>query len=423
MNIGGQRRDTFPNILKLLQIIKDSVFRLVPLRIAGSDFERTRQAIRPISVPSAEGFGTVAEIRFVNVTKKFGHLEAVSGINLTAKDREFLVLVGPSGCGKTTTLRMIAGLEQADGGDIYVGDRRVNNLPPKDRNLAMVFQDYALYPHMTVYRNMSFGLRLKGHPKTEIHRRVTEAARVLGIEDLLDRRPKQLSGGQRQRVAMGRAIVRKPQAFLFDEPLSNLDAKLRVQMRKELARLHETMDSTIVYVTHDQIEAMTLADRIVIMDHGKIMQTGTPMEVFNNPTNQFVAGFIGSPAMNFLNVRVAEDNGSLMLEGEGFAFVVPPLLRDRYRRAKGGEAVMGIRPQHIHSRELHDPSSEFQPLRMTVDLIEPVGVEAILYGSCGPAQVTACVDPGNRAVPHREAEFLVEMNRLHLFDKNTGEAY
>lgn len=365
----------------------------------------------------------MAEIRFVDVTKRFGRLEAVNRINLTAGDREFLVLVGPSGCGKTTTLRMIAGLEQADEGDIYVGDRRVNDLPPKDRNLAMVFQDYALYPHMTVYKNMSFGLRLKKHPKEEIDRRVTEAARILGIEALLDRRPKQLSGGQRQRVAMGRAIVRKPQAFLFDEPLSNLDAKLRVQMRKELARLHETLECTIVYVTHDQVEAMTLADRIVIMDNGRIMQIGAPMDVFNNPKNQFVAGFIGSPAMNFLNVRVIEEEGVLTLRGETFAFAAPAPKLDRFRRAKDREAVLGIRPQHIHTRELHEQTSEFQPLRMTVDLIEPLGVEAILYGSCGSAQVTACVDPANPAAPHREAVFLIDMNHIHLFDKNTGEAF
>lgn len=365
----------------------------------------------------------MAEIRFVDVTKRFGRLEAVSRINLTAGDREFLVLVGPSGCGKTTTLRMIAGLEQADEGDIYVGDRRVNDLPPKDRNLAMVFQDYALYPHMTVYKNMSFGLRLKKHPQAEIDRRVTEAAKILGIEDLLDRRPKQLSGGQRQRVAMGRAIVRKPQAFLFDEPLSNLDAKLRVQMRKELARLHETLECTIVYVTHDQVEAMTLADRIVIMNNGRIMQLGAPMDVFNNPKNQFVAGFIGSPAMNFLDVRVVEEDGVLTLRGETFAFAAPASKRDRFCRAKDREAVLGIRPQHIHTRELHEQTSEFQPLRMTVDLIEPLGVEEILYGSCGSAQVTACVDPGNPAAPHREAVFLIDMNHIHLFDKNTGEAF
>ena len=297
----------------------------------------------------------MAEIRIENVTKRFGNVIAAEKINLVARDKEFVVFVGPSGCGKTTTLRMIAGLEQADEGDIYIGDRRVNDLPPKDRNVAMVFQDYALYPHMTVYKNMSFGLRLKKHPKEEIHRRVIETATILGIEDLLDRRPKQLSGGQRQRVAMGRAIVRNPLAFLFDEPLSNLDAKLRVQVRRELARLHERLENTIVYVTHDQIEAMTLADRIVIMNHGKIMQIGTPMEVFNNPGNQFVAGFIGSPAMNFLEVRVLDENGVLVMQGGSFKFEVPEHLRDRYLRVKDQEAVLGIRPQHIYDRETSGP--------------------------------------------------------------------
>lgn len=365
----------------------------------------------------------MAEIRIENVTKRFGNVIAAEKINLVARDKEFVVFVGPSGCGKTTTLRMIAGLEQADEGDIYIGDRRVNDLPPKDRNVAMVFQDYALYPHMTVYKNMSFGLRLKKHPKEEIHRRVIETATILGIEDLLDRRPKQLSGGQRQRVAMGRAIVRNPLAFLFDEPLSNLDAKLRVQVRRELARLHERLENTIVYVTHDQIEAMTLADRIVIMNHGKIMQIGTPMEVFNNPGNQFVAGFIGSPAMNFLEVRVLDENGVLVMQGGSFKFEVPEHLRDRYLRVKDQEAVLGIRPQHIYDRETSGPLKDGRPLRLNVEIIEPVGVEVILYGSCGSAQLTACVDPKTRAAPHRDSDFWVDMNQIHLFDKNTGEAF
>ena len=365
----------------------------------------------------------MAEIRLVNVSKRYGSVKAVDGISLMTKDKEFMVLVGPSGCGKTTTLRMIAGLEQADEGDIYIGDRRVNDLPPKDRNVAMVFQDYALYPHMTVYKNMSFGLRLKKHPREEIHRRVVKTAGILGIEDLLERRPKELSGGQRQRVAMGRAIVRNPQVFLFDEPLSNLDAKLRVQMRKELAKLHEKIENTIAYVTHDQIEAMTLADRIVIMDHGVIMQIGSPMEVFDNPRNQFVAGFVGSPAMNFLDVRVLEENGALLLQGENFKFTVPARRRSRYIHAKGREAVLGIRPQHIYDKNLKGAMNDSQPLRMTIDIVEPVGVEVILYGSCGSAQMTACVDPKTRAAPHREWEFLVDMNQIHLFDKTTGEAY
>ena len=364
----------------------------------------------------------MAEIRFENVSKRFGNVVAASGISLCAKDKEFVAFVGPSGCGKTTTLRMIAGLEQVDEGDIFIGDRRVNDLPPKDRNVAMVFQDYALYPHMTIYKNMSFGLRLKRHPKEDIHHRVIETARILGIEDLLDRRPKQLSGGQRQRVAMGRAIVRDPHAFLFDEPLSNLDAKLRVQVRRELARLHERLQNTIVYVTHDQIEAMTLADRIVIMNHGKIMQIGSPMEVFDNPKNLFVAGFIGSPAMNFLDVRVVEESGLLVLKGSSFRFNVPPHLRERCLREKDRELILGIRPQHIYDRESRGHMNDSQPLRLNVEIVEPVGVEIILYGSCGSEQVTACVDPRTHAAPHRDSDFLVDMNRIHLFDKITGEA-
>lgn len=365
----------------------------------------------------------MAEIRFVDVSKEFGKVTAVHKINLTARDKEFLVLVGPSGCGKTTTLRMIAGLEQASNGDIYIGDRRVNDLPPKDRNVAMVFQDYALYPHMTVYKNMAFGLRLKKFPKKEIDRRVLETAKILGIESLLDRRPKQLSGGQRQRVAMGRAIVRKPQAFLFDEPLSNLDAKLRVQMRGELARLHDRLETTIVYVTHDQIEAMTLADRIVIMNEGVIMQVGNPLDVFNNPKNQFVAGFIGSPAMNFLEVSVLSKEDSLYLKGKSLKLVVPRHFCDRYVKAKDREAILGIRPQHIYDKEIKGPFPGGEPLKMSVEVVEPVGLEVIVLGSIGREQLTACVDPKTRATPHVEMQFLMDMNQIHLFDKETGESY
>ncbi|MGD9360649.1 MAG: sn-glycerol-3-phosphate ABC transporter ATP-binding protein UgpC, partial [Desulfobacterales bacterium] len=260
----------------------------------------------------------MAEIKLVNVVKRYGDVVAVDRTNLTAEDKEFLVLVGSSGCGKTTTLRMIAGLEKVSEGEIYIGDRLVNNIAPMDRDIAMVFQNYALYPHMNVFQNMSFGLELRDFAKSEIKKRVHETAEILDIGELLKRKPKELSGGQRQRVAMGRAIVRKPQVFLFDEPLSNLDAKLRVQMREELSRLHKRLETTIVYVTHDQIEAMTLATRIVIMDKGLIMQVGEPLNVYNNPANQFVAGFIGSPAMNFLNVDVQSADGRLYLQGDAF---------------------------------------------------------------------------------------------------------
>jgi len=363
----------------------------------------------------------MAEIELREVTKMFGKVTAVDRINLTVKDKEFLALVGPSGCGKTTTLRMIAGLEELTEGGIYIGDLKVNDIPPKDRDIAMVFQNYALYPHMSVYKNMSFGLRLRRFPKREIDTRVREGARILGIEELLGRKPKELSGGQRQRVAMGRAIVRKPQAFLFDEPLSNLDAKLRVQMRGELAKLHEQLETTIVYVTHDQIEAMTLAERIVVMKDGVIMQMGTPLEVYNNPTNIFVAGFIGSPAMNFFDVRVMERNGALCVEGENFKMAVPRSLRNRYLKTKDQETVLGIRPQHIFDKGIKGSFPGGEPLRATVEVVEPVGSEVILLATCGSAQVTAMVAPQTPAKPHAEIEFLVDMNQMHLFDKSSEE--
>jgi len=365
----------------------------------------------------------MAEIKLIDVVKRFGKVTAVDRINFTVKDREFLALVGPSGCGKTTTLRMIAGLEELTEGEIYIGDLKVNGVPPKDRDIAMVFQNYALYPHMSVYKNMSFGLRLRRLPKKEIDSRVREGAQILGIEGLLARKPKELSGGQRQRVAMGRAIVRKPQAFLFDEPLSNLDAKLRTQMRGELAKLHEQLETTIVYVTHDQIEAMTLAERIVVMNEGIIMQIGTPLEVYDNPRNLFVAGFIGSPAMNFFDVRVIERNGALYIQDEGFKMAVPETLRDRYHKVKNQKAILGIRPQHIFDKEIRGQFPGGEPFRATVDVVEPVGSEVILIATCGSTQVTAVVDPQTRARPHAEMEFLVDMNRIHLFDKSTQEVF
>ena len=365
----------------------------------------------------------MAEIELRDVVKRFGTVTAVDRINLTVEDKEFLALVGPSGCGKTTTLRMIAGLEEMTEGEIYIGDQKVNDIPPKDRDIAMVFQNYALYPHMSVYKNMSFGLRLRRLARNEIDSRVREGARILGIEELLARKPKELSGGQRQRVAMGRAIVRKPRAFLFDEPLSNLDAKLRVQMRGELAKLHEQLETTIVYVTHDQIEAMTLAERIVIMKDGVIMQTGTPLEVYNKPKNIFVAGFIGSPAMNFFDVRVTERDGALSVEGENFKMAVPSSLRNRYLKTKNQEAVLGIRPQDIYDKEIKGSFPGGEPLHATVEVVEPVGSEVILLTTCGSAQLTAVVDPQTRAKPHAEMEFVVDMSKMHLFDKSAEEVF
>ncbi|MGD9304766.1 MAG: sn-glycerol-3-phosphate ABC transporter ATP-binding protein UgpC [Desulfobacterales bacterium] len=365
----------------------------------------------------------MAEIRLNEVTKIFGDNAAVDRIDLTANDREFLVLVGPSGCGKTTTLRMIAGLEEVSEGEVHIGDRLVNNVPPKDRDIAMVFQNYALYPHMSVYKNLAFGLKQRKFPKSEIKVRVNEVSQMLGINELLNRKPKELSGGQRQRVAMGRAIVRKPKVFLFDEPLSNLDAKLRVQMRAELARLHAQLKTTIVYVTHDQIEAMTLADRIVVMNNGIIMQTGAPMEVYDNPENLFVAGFIGSPAMNFFDVRLNGEKGALFVESENFRLAIADRLQDRFLPAQNRELILGIRPEHIYDKHVKGEFPGGEPLEATVEVVEPIGSQVILLASCGSETLTACVDPQTHAKPNTAIKFVVDTNRLHLFDKQTEKAY
>ena len=365
----------------------------------------------------------LAEIQLHNVTKRYGDNNAVNRVSLTAADREFLVLVGPSGCGKSTTLRMIAGLEELTEGDIFIGQRKVNSIAPKDRDIAMVFQNYALYPHMSVYKNLAFGLKQRKLPKSEIDVRVKEVSKMLGIADLINRKPKELSGGQRQRVAMGRAIVRKPQAFLFDEPLSNLDAKLRVQMRAELARLHERLATTIVYVTHDQVEAMTLADRIVVMEKGEIMQIGKPMEVYDNPVNLFVAGFIGSPAMNFFDVRVIEKDNGLYVEGANLMLSIPDSLQTRYRKAENQDVIFGIRPEHIYDKTFKDHFPGSQTLKVSAEVVEPIGLHVILLASCGTDQLTACVDPQTRARPHMEMEVLLDMNRMHLFDRKTKTSY
>src|SRR5579863_5415621 len=290
----------------------------------------------------------MAQVALHNVVKMFDKTPAVRGIDLDILDREFIVLVGPSGCGKSTTLRMIAGLEECTSGEIYIGDQLVNDVPPKDRDIAMVFQNYALYPHMTVAENMSFGLKLKKFPKPEIKQRVEDAARILDITELLGRRPRQLSGGQRQRVAMGRAIVRHPKVFLFDEPLSNLDAKLRVQMRTEIKRVHQQVRTTTIYVTHDQIEAMTLADTVVVMNRGQIEQAGTPHELYHSPKTRFVAGFMGSPAMNFLPCTLEQNAAALTVRlADGVGFPVPESHLQRYQSADGKPLVFGIRAKHI----------------------------------------------------------------------------
>jgi multiple sugar transport system ATP-binding protein len=364
----------------------------------------------------------MAEVKLVDVVKRFGDVVAVDHISLEVHDKEFLVLVGPSGCGKSTTLQMVAGIEDLSDGEIYINDRLVNDVRPKDRDIAMVFQNYALYPHMTVFKNMAFCLKMKNYEKAEINQRVGEAAKILDLEELLDRRPKELSGGQRQRVAMGRAIVRKPQVFLFDEPLSNLDAKLRVHMRWELARLHRSLETTIIYVTHDQVEAMTLASRIVIMDQGRIMQEGAPMEVYNTPGNRFVAGFIGSPTMNFIDVTPELEHDELIIPIAGQKLVVPEPLKKRYESSIGKEVVLGIRPEHIYDLELKEEFPGASCVDAVVEVVEPVGASIILLSTLQTTPITACVDPASQVDPGMTKRLLLDMNKMHLFDKTTGDA-
>ena len=358
----------------------------------------------------------MAQVALRKIVKTFDRTPAVQGIDLDIADREFIVLVGPSGCGKSTTLRMIAGLEEATSGEIFIGDQLVNDVPPKDRDIAMVFQNYALYPHMTVFENMSFGLRLKKFPKPEIRERVQAAARILDITDLLDRRPKQLSGGQRQRVAMGRAIVRNPKVFLFDEPLSNLDAKLRVQMRTEIKKIHQTVTTTTVYVTHDQVEAMTLADRVVIMNAGRIDQIGTPHEVYHSPQTQFVAGFIGSPTMNFLPCRLVENGAGLTIRlSDWLALPVPPARQARYRQRVGHELIFGLRPEHIREGrgEIPQGSAAFEA---RLDVVEPMGMETMVYFLVDGVEVCGRVEPAAAGSVGEPMRLVADLNQMHLID-------
>ncbi len=361
----------------------------------------------------------MAQVALRNIVKTFDKTPAVRGIDLDIADREFIVLVGPSGCGKSTTLRMIAGLEECTSGEIYIGDQLVNDVPPKDRDIAMVFQNYALYPHMTVFENMSFGLRLKKFPKAEIKARVDAAARILDITELLGRRPKQLSGGQRQRVAMGRAIVRNPKVFLFDEPLSNLDAKLRVQMRTEIKKVHQTVTTTTVYVTHDQVEAMTLADRVVVMNAGRIDQLGTPHEVYHNPRTKFVAGFIGSPAMNLLPCRlVANGSGLTARLSDWLSFPVPPGREARYRPYVGSELALGLRPEHItEARGETKPGAA--PFAARLDVVEPMGMETMVYFVVDGVEVCGRVDPAAAGVVGEAMPLVADLNQMHLIDPRT----
>jgi multiple sugar transport system ATP-binding protein len=395
----------------------------------------------------------VAEIVLDDVTKRYGDTTAVEDLDLEIQDSEFMVLVGPSGCGKTTALRMIAGLEAITEGQIRIGEKVVNDVPPKDRDIAMVFQNYALYPHMTVRDNMAFGLKLAKVDSADIDKRVTEAARILGLEEFLDRKPRALSGGQRQRVAMGRAIVRKPQAFLMDEPLSNLDAKLRVQMRSEIARIQNDLEVTTVYVTHDQVEAMTMGDRVAVIRKGELQQVGTPSELFDKPLNLFVAGFIGSPSMNFFQSRIEQDNGKLQLEiGKQKIAVSDEVMstRPELKQYGGKDMIVGIRPQDFEDASLRSDLPEDARIKVRIDLVEAIGTETLVHFQIeapvvitedmkelaadvgesterleqqakeGRNEFVAQLDPKTRIRKGDETELAVDTTRLHFFDTSSS---
>src|SRR5215212_9297820 len=350
----------------------------------------------------------------------YDEVHAVKDVNLEIHDKEFMVLVGPSGCGKTTTLRMIAGLETITSGQVMIGDTVVNELPPMDRDIAMVFQNYALYPHMSVYDNMAFGLKMRKFGREDIRRRVQDAAEILGIGDYLHRKPRQLSGGQRQRVALGRAIVRHPRVFLFDEPLSNLDAKLRVQMRVELRKLHQRLGTTAVYVTHDQVEAMTLGDRVVVMKDGVVQQVGEPLDLYNSPANKFVAGFIGSPAMNFAAVTVAESNGSLVAGSSGLRIMLPDETAERLRGHVGHEVTLGVRPEDLTvagAADLDHPCFD-----AVIEVVEQLGSEILLDMKVGEGAMVASVEPTVRVKVRDKLRFAMRPSRLHVFDAKTEAA-
>ena len=359
-------------------------------------------------------------LQHINKTYPNG-FQAVKDFNLEIEDKEFIIFVGPSGCGKSTTLRMIAGLEEISGGTLKIGDKVMNDVEPKDRDIAMVFQNYALYPHMTVYDNMAFGLKLRKVPKDQIDKAVREAARILALETLLDRKPKALSGGQRQRVAMGRAIVRNPKVFLMDEPLSNLDAKLRVQMRIEISKIHQRLGATIIYVTHDQTEAMTLGTRIVVMKDGVVQQVDTPQHLYEQPGNLFVAGFMGSPQMNFLDAQIAEKGGDLIAKVGEYDVVIPAakakVLKDG--GYVGKTVVLGIRPEDIHDSQMFIEASPSVPMTSTVKVYELLGAEVFLYFDVNGTQVTARVDPRTNSKTGDTIKFAFDMEKSHFFDKET----
>jgi multiple sugar transport system ATP-binding protein len=361
----------------------------------------------------------MAQVILNNVKKTFGKVVAVDQFTLEIKDQEFMVFVGPSGCGKTTTLRMIAGLEDITAGEIYIGGRLINRVPPKERDVAMVFQNYALYPHMSVFENMAFGLKLKKTPKAEIQRRVNQTAGLLGISELLKRKPRELSGGQRQRVAVGRAIVRVPQVFLFDEPLSNLDAKLRIQMRLELRKLHERMQSTSIYVTHDQIEAMTMGDRIVVMKDGLIHQVGEPLDLYFHPANRFVASFIGSPTMNFIPARVTATREDLFVTSSGLNLPIPPEKKNALTAYRDKEVILGIRPDDLSKSK---NAEEKGTMTAGVLVVQPVGSQIYLEVKVGENDMIASVDAQTQVKAHTEIILKARLENLHFFDPTTGKA-
>ncbi len=374
----------------------------------------------------------MAGVSLRHIYKKYpGNVVAVKDFNIEIKDKEFIILVGPSGCGKSTTLRMIAGLEEISDGELYIGDRLVNDIAPKDRDIAMVFQNYALYPHMTVFENMAFGLKLRKVPKDEIARKVEEAARILDIAHLLERKPKALSGGQRQRVALGRAIVRDPQVFLLDEPLSNLDAKLRAQMRTEISKIHKKLGTTFIYVTHDQTEAMTMGDRIVVMKDGVVQQIDTPANLYNTPVNLFVAGFIGSPQMNFIDSKLLKVNGKYVVEfgsedtketrGVKYTVEVPESKADAAALEPfvGKDVVLGIRPECIHDEDMFLSAATTGVINANVEVTEMMGAETYLYLECEGIPLTARVSPRSTARPQDKIKVAIDPNRIHIFDKAT----
>lgn len=364
----------------------------------------------------------MADLSLKHIYKVYpGNVTAVKDFNLEIKDKEFIVFVGPSGCGKSTTLRMIAGLEEISDGELYIGDTLVNNMQPKDRDIAMVFQNYALYPHMTVYENIAFGLKLRKMPKDQIDNKVKEAAKILNIENLLDRKPKALSGGQRQRVALGRAIVREPKVFLMDEPLSNLDAKLRVQMRTEIAKLHKRLQTTFVYVTHDQTEAMTMGSRIVVMKDGIVQQVATPQEIYANPVNVFVAGFIGSPQMNFVDAKIEDRNGSLYLTFDKCVVKLPENMAKTLRE-KGyveKEVIFGVRPENLNISKEYVEANKDYTIRTTVEVRELMGAESYLYLSTGKYALTTRVEGTPDVQVGASLDVAMDISKIHIFDKDT----